>query len=288
VALRRRCVGVAEYPDRVELHFADGSATGADLVLGADGLHSVIRAVLATDPVRHSGLTVHRGLIHTVRVPELGPEPAVRVWLGRGRHVVCYPISARWVNVVAVLPDGIPDPVTGFPHPPEPLRSVLRAARRTTPWPLADRAPLDRWCTARVALLGDAAHPLLPFAAQGANQAVEDAATLAACLRAAPPGPAGIAEALRRYQRIRIPRLARVAALVHENTAGDRVTGDRTWLYNYDAESAYDAEPEGNTEEETHYGDPTDPALPDADRGGAGGQRTVLAAGPGPGAAADP
>jgi salicylate hydroxylase len=234
IRLRHRCVAITEQPDRVELRFADGSTAVADLVLGADGLHSVVRAALATDTVRRSSLTVHRGLIHT---GDLGTEPAVRVWLGRGRHVVCYPISPDCLNVVAVLPHAVPDPLTGFPDAPAALRAVLPKA--ATRWPLADRVPLLRWCTGRIALLGDAAHPLLPFAAQGANQAIEDAATLAACLRAA--GPDAVPEALRRYERIRIPRVARVAALVHKNTTGEHVADDRSWLYGYDAEQA--AEP---------------------------------------------
>jgi salicylate hydroxylase len=150
----------------------------------------------------------------------------VRVWLGPAAHLVCYPVtpSGPW-NVVAVAPDGL----TAFAgwHPE--ARAVLDGAAPLAPFPLQDRAPLGRWCTRRIALAGDAAHALLPFAAQGANQAIEDAATLAACLRGT-----AVPEALQRYERKRIPRLARVAALVKSNVDGTP-DPDRDWLYGYDA-----------------------------------------------------
>jgi salicylate hydroxylase len=251
----RRCVGVREYADRVELRFADGTAASADLVVGADGLHSVVRQAVHADEVRFSGLVAHRALVHA------GGQPArVRVWLGTDAHVVCYPVGADLLNVVAVAPEHAE---ARFPLWHKDVRAVAAGAGTPTRWPLYDRAPLDRWHTGRIVLVGDAAHPMLPFAAQGANQAIEDAAVLAACLRHG-------AGALARYQRIRVPRLDAVRALVEGNLS--RPAGSRAWLYDYDAE--YEGERDG---------DPADQPVPDADAGRAATQRTVLAAGPRPG-----
>ena len=97
-------------------------------------------------------------------------------------------------------------------HPQVP--GILRAVDETFIWALFDRAPLDRWSVGRVTLLGDACHPMLPFMAQGAAQAIEDGATLAACLAALPGDPPG---ALRRYEGLRLPRVSRLQAMSAEN-----------------------------------------------------------------------
>jgi salicylate hydroxylase len=252
-----RCVAVHEYPDRVDLRFADGSSAGADLVIGADGLHSVVRGALTGDGVRFAGLTVHRGLVRADRVPALTAESRVLIWLGPERHVVCYPVAAGWVNVVAASgcrteagpgPDPLGSAFAGWHRA---VREVLTEVDAWTRWPLYDAAPLARWRTRRIALVGDAAHPLLPLGAQGANQAVEDAAALAACLRS---GLADVPAALQRYERVRIPRLARVRAMVRDNTVNHHLPDGsrqrlrdgpmpareslraRAWLYGYDAE----------------------------------------------------
>jgi salicylate hydroxylase len=150
------------------------------------------------------------------------------------------------------------------------VRELLRAARTVSRWALHDRATIPSWSTARVTLLGDAAHPMLPFLAQGANQAVEDAVALAACLRAAaapptaapgaaaggPPARSPLAEALRRYEAVRVPRTTEVhrrsranATTLHlpdgdgqrerdARLARNASLHDQDWLYGYDAELA--------------------------------------------------
>jgi salicylate hydroxylase len=221
-----RCTAVVERQKGVELSLVDGATVLVDLVIGADGIHSAVRKALVDDRPRDSGLTVHRGLAPAV--PR--PDPVVRVWLGPQAHLVCYPVtpSGPW-NVVAVAPAGVPVEKAFDGWHPE-ARAVLDAAGALASSTLRDRAPLTRWCTGRIALTGDAAHAMLPFAAQGANQAIEDAATLAMCLRGA-----GVPEALTRYEQRRIPRLARVADLVRSNVDG-KPDPDRDWLYGYDAE----------------------------------------------------
>ncbi|TMM38338.1 MAG: salicylate 1-monooxygenase [Actinobacteria bacterium] len=248
----RRCVAVREYPDRVELSFVDGSTVDADLVIGADGLHSVVRRALVPDVVRFAGLVAYRGLVHAERVPSTAADHRVVIWLGPGRHVVCYPIGRGLLNVVAVVPDPVAlGPLAdAFPGWSPAVQTLLAAMPAPTRWPLYDRPPLSRWRTGRIVLVGDAAHPLLPFGAQGANQAIEDAATLAAHLDA---GRDDVAGALARYERARVPRLAQVRAMVRDNGVNhhlpdgegqrrrDAVPGrdslaGRAWLYGYDAE----------------------------------------------------
>ena len=106
VRLGARCVGVRRRPDHVELAFADGSAGTADVVIGADGLHSVVRdAVLATGPPKFSGTCAYRCLVPAAWAPGFALRPVQTLWLGPGRHLVHYPISAgRYVNLVALTP----------------------------------------------------------------------------------------------------------------------------------------------------------------------------------------
>jgi salicylate hydroxylase len=231
----RRCVAVCEYPDHAVLRFADGTTESADLVVGADGLHSVVRGTLAADKVRYRSFVAYRGVLP-------GTGSTVDIWLGASRHVVAYPMGRGEINVVRVEPDSFKSTFAGW-HPE--VRAILEKMTPAGRWPLYDRAPLTRWRTRRVVVVGDAAHPLLPFGAQGANQAVEDAAALAACLRA---DPADVPGALHRYERVRMPRLRRVAAMVRDNAVNhhlpdgirqwvrDARPPDPAWLYDHDAE----------------------------------------------------
>jgi salicylate hydroxylase len=266
--LGRRCVGVSEAPGAATVHFADGATAEAGLVIGADGIHSVVRGALEPDLPRYGGMDVYRGLIPIECLPHLSGEPAVRIWLGPGRHCVCYPVAGgALMSFVASGPgDGAPiedpdswstpgvvsDLVAAYQGWHSDVLELLGNAGAVTRWALHDRAPLPRLHAGRVVVAGDAAHAMLPFGAQGANQAIEAAATLAACLRGATSATLG--PALDRYERIRLPRLARVGAAVRGN-AGDHhlvdgpaqrrrdrhLTAHRSlsrqgWLYGYDAE----------------------------------------------------
>jgi salicylate hydroxylase len=215
-----RCVGLDESPHGVRLRFADGGDHMAGVAIGADGIGSVVRRRLGTDAVRFSGQTVYRALIPASRLPWLCGEPRVTVWLGPGRHCVWYPVGASGaVNVVATVPAGRPpdryatadqrrltDAYRGWhPH----VRALLAAADRFVHHGLYDRQPLPDWHRGRTVVIGDAAHPMLPFLAQGAAQGIEDAATLARLL--------SVSDGLARYEVARRARVNRVLAAVRAN-----------------------------------------------------------------------
>lgn len=261
-----RLTDLTEDPGGVDLTFASGARHRADVVIGADGVHSAVRARLAGDAPVFSGSSAYRGLVPADRLPWAAGEPEVRVWPGPGRHLVCYPVSAgREISFTATVPaasageeswtaEGDPAELAAAYDGWNPTVTRLIAAADTVRrWPLHDRESLPGWVTARVALLGDAAHPMLPFLAQGANQAIEDAVTLAVCLGRA--APADAPAALRRYQDLRLPRTTLIQRGARRSTqylhrpdrpghpgatadphglAGLRAMG---WLYGHDAEA---------------------------------------------------
>jgi salicylate hydroxylase len=224
-----RCVDVRQHGGEVQLTFAarDGrsSTAAADVVVGADGIHSIVRAAVApAAAARFSGLCAFRALVPAAEAPAMARRPVQTLWLGPGRHFVHYPISAgRQVNVVAIVPAGdwrteswtadgdLAELAAAFAGWDEQVLQLIAAARETKRWALYDRTPLERWTGGRVTLLGDAAHAMLPFFAQGAAQAVEDAIVLAACLRGATCDTA--AAALQRYEALRRPRASEVQLL---------------------------------------------------------------------------
>ncbi|WP_165865599.1 FAD-dependent monooxygenase [Vallicoccus soli] len=248
-----RVARVEESADGVGLVLEDGSLHEADVVVGADGIGSAVRAGLYADAPRPSGQLAHRGV---VPVGALGPGPWAEravVWLAHDRHLVHYPVDGgRRVAWVATVPEG--DGLDGYAAWDPRVRALLAAGRReaaaVAARPLQDRRPRRRWSTARCTLAGDAAHAMLPFLAQGANQAVEDAAALAACLRDA--GPGGTATALAAYERRRAGRAARVvrasraAARLPDpppppaarDDDGTAALAGMAWLYGHDAAAA--------------------------------------------------
>lgn len=256
--LGHQVTGVEERGAGARVVFADGLTQDADLVVGADGIRSVARAVLASDTLVYSGLAAFRGLVQTARLPAAARERVVRVWLGPGKHLVCYPVAGgELVSFAATVP--LATPPAGSAADPAGLCAafegwgglvprLIDAADQVRIWPLYDREPLPRWATDRITVLGDAAHPMLPFLAQGANQAVEDAMDLAACLVMC---DGDVPAALARYAAVRAPRTAAIqrqarAAASHladgaEQRDRDRALrsasglGDRAWLYGYRA-----------------------------------------------------
>ena len=228
IHLWHRLTGLDEHAGGVRARFANGASADVDVLVGADGIHSTVREILfGAEKPRFTGCVAYRGLLPADRLRHLSLEVTVQIWMGPGRHFVHYFVSGRrLVNFVAVVEQDtwtreswtdrgeVADALAAFDgwHPQ--VRGILEGVDETFVWALFDRAPLARWSAGRVTLLGDACHPMLPFMAQGAAQAIEDGATLAACLSAAGPDTA---EALRRYQRLRLPRATRVQALSGDN-----------------------------------------------------------------------
>jgi salicylate hydroxylase len=267
VRLGMRCVSVSVRGDAAVLTFADGTSAEADVAIGADGVHSVIRgAVTEPSPARYSGLCAFRALVPAGRAPGFARRRAQSIWLGPGRHLVHYPVSAGAViNLVAIAPAGdvtveswsatatVAQFLAEFAGWDQRLRDLIRLAGPPGRWALLDRAPLTRWSRGPVTLLGDAAHPMFPFFAQGAAQAIEDAAVLARCLAEGPQAPA---RALRRYESLRIGRATRLQQVSHARAhvnhlpdgpeqrardhslaAADPLAAS-AWIYAYDPDTA--------------------------------------------------
>jgi salicylate hydroxylase len=225
----RRCVGVSSDGVGAEVRFADGGTATADVVVGADGIHSVVREALYGPEQPHfTGHVAYRGLVPAERLGHLALQPRCTVRLGPGAHFVHYFVAGgRLHNVVCVVeedswtretwtdtadPRELRDAFAGW-HPV--VSGIIDALERPLKWALFDRPPLERWSTGPVTLLGDACHPMLPYGAQGAAQAIEDAAVLAACVAQA--GDRDISAALARYETIRRGRATRVQQMSRAN-----------------------------------------------------------------------
>jgi len=259
--------GFAQNEDGVKLrtaHLGGEELIEGAALIGADGLRSAIRQQLHPEakPVfRHRA--AWRATVPVSALPAHLTDPVTRLWLGPGAHLVTYPVRGdAAVNLVAVTPDERAVHGWGLDAAPGDLlahykgwsadaHSLLEAPKHWLRWALFDLDPMPRWGEGRVTLLGDAAHAMPPFLAQGAAQAIEDAVVLAQCLKGADDVPA----ALRRYESLRIPRTAKVQTaargmdriyhlagparmardLVMRARSGDAVLERYRWIYGWRA-----------------------------------------------------
>ena len=216
-----RAVGFEQTADIARVKFADGSIAEADVVVGADGIHSELRPHVfpPSNPVFH-GTISYRGLVPRARLPDW-PMDRWQMWAGPKKHFLVFPVRhGEMVNYVGFEPtDEEMKESWSAPGDPELLRrefdgwdprigQVLEQVDRTFRWALYDREPLPSWTRDRLTLLGDAAHPMLPHLGQGANQAIEDGMALATLL-----GDADAASAPARllaYEKLRRERVAEV------------------------------------------------------------------------------
>lgn len=214
----RTVVAVTHRQDGAEVRFADGTSYECDVLVGADGLRSTVRRLLSDDEAVHTGYVTYRGAVPVELVPGGEVSPDVVVWIGPGMHLVHYPIRQGGLyNQAAVFRSdgyfagrdewGTPEELDErFSRACPQVRTALSLLRRDRRWAVCDRKPLPAWVEGRVALLGDAAHPMVQYLAQGACQALEDARALAFALDAQ---PSSVDRALAAYERIRLPRATR-------------------------------------------------------------------------------
>ena len=261
VHLNRKCVSVQSSTHGAMVEFDSGERAVFDLVVGCDGIHSQVRGDLfGRAGARFTGHMCWRALVPASQLPENHVSRDLTFWMGPGGHVVTFYLREHsLVNVVAVketlywldeswsieAPPG--ELVAAFPDVHRDLRILLDKAGDCIKWGLFDRDPLPVWSAGFATLLGDAAHPMLPFLGQGAAMAIEDAWVLA---RELARTPSDIAEALRSYEQERIPRTARMqlaarrqANIFHgphakdsrENVGHRPSEGPSTdWVYEYD------------------------------------------------------
>lgn len=238
-----------ELPEHgARLTLGDGTTREVDLVIGADGIHSAIRTALwgADDP-EFTGLVSYRSVFPRDRAGDLSDPDAFTKWWGPTgqKQIVTFPLTrGEEIFVFATTPqDGWTEEGWTLPGDPAELRAqyadfhpdaqkLLAHCEEVTRSALHVRAPMEHWSKDHATILGDAAHPMVPFMAQGACMAIEDAVVLGRCLEGA--GTGDIPAALARYETARKPRTARIQenSLANEFMKGQ---GNADWVYGYDA-----------------------------------------------------
>lgn len=213
-------------PDRVAVTTQAGETLSADLLIGADGIHSVVRRQLfGEDAARFTGHVAWRALIRVDKADPAAPPAGVGAWIGPRRHAVTYRIRPDLVNLVAVTEQADwREEGWNLPGDIDRLRAefagwgaisrLLDRVEAPLRWGLHDRKPMRAWHESRTVLIGDACHPMLPFLAQGAAMGIEDGFALAQLL---PPDGTDAEPALTRFFALRQPRTARVQAMARSN-----------------------------------------------------------------------
>jgi len=243
IELGKRLTEAEKVADGVRLTFEDGTETTVDLLVGADGVHSRVRRVLlGSESPTPTGRVAYRATFPAnLMRQEIGP---CTKWWGEDRHIVIYYVTANRDEVyfVTSLPDAdgakeswsakgdisvVREAFEDF-HPE--VREVLRACPSVNRWAIMDRPPSPQWHGDGMVLVGDAAHPMTPYMAQGAAMAIEDGVVLARALAEAGDIETGLAA----FQRTRQARTAEVQNVSHANTWMREAT-DPSWCYGYDA-----------------------------------------------------
>jgi 3-hydroxybenzoate 6-monooxygenase len=231
--------GVSEFTEIDEsllIRTDRGRAIRADALIGADGLWSEVRQAIIADgkPLEH-GHVAYRAVLPSSSLQSSLTTDDVQIWVGPGHHLVCYKLRrGELFNLVAIIHsrasaegwDNEPDLQeleASFANACQPLRELLPLFRDSRVWVLRDRTPVEGWSRGPVTLLGDAAHPTLPYLAQGACMAIEDAMCLAECFARNAPH---LSAACLDYERGRFARTARVQTAAREMGRLNHLSGE--------------------------------------------------------------
>jgi salicylate hydroxylase/6-hydroxynicotinate 3-monooxygenase len=245
----RKLIRIGEEGPRVALAFADGTMLEADLVIGADGAHSLVREhVAGPEQPRFTGRLAYRTTFPASRLRGVDIGTSRTKWWGKDRHIVIYYVTAKrdevyfttsqpeqadWMTRESWSTKGdLSELRAAFAHFHSDVQAVLAAAPEVHKWGIYERDPLPRWSRGRITLLGDACHPMTPYMASGAAMALEDAVVLARCL--VDEDFESVEAALHTYEAIRKPRASAVQAGSSANT-WMRLETNPDWLYGYDA-----------------------------------------------------
>ncbi len=259
ITLGARCTGAAWRDRRATAIFEDGRTIEADVIVGADGINSEVRASLfGLQPARWTQQMAWRCMVPIDRVPtRVGPDGSVEIgrdeyvgWIGPEGHVICYPIrggelynvfaghvSEDWVEESWSVPSSIDELSVGYAGWNEALLEMLSHTTQCYKWGIRDRDPLERWTDGAIALLGDAAHPMMPTLAQGAAITLEDAFVLARALARFCDDPVA---GLKAYEAERLPRARAVQLQARQQFLNNQKSPappplSRDWIFEYDA-----------------------------------------------------
>ncbi|WP_194725028.1 FAD-dependent monooxygenase [Noviherbaspirillum malthae] len=269
IMLGAQCTGFEKSADAVTLKLENGNELRGDVLIGADGVHSNVRAQLfGSDKPSFSGMLAWRGVIPMARLPERLRRPVGTNWVGPGAHVIHYPLhGGTLMNFVGIVErddwqveswtqKGSHEECHGdFKGWHEDVHELISHVDTPYKWALMARPPLMQWSEGRVTLLGDACHPTLPFLAQGAVMAIEDGYIISRCIE---HYESDIEYALKRYEQARIERTTRIvlrstengkrfhnsalassegaAAYVDREWAEDKVRERYDWLFRYNVD----------------------------------------------------
>lgn len=260
-----RCVGVTSHDGNAVATFADGKQIEADIIIGADGIRSVVReALFGVTPARYTEQVAWRGIISRDDVPtRVGPGKSVHIspmdyvgWIGPNGHVICYPIrggelynmfighvSPEWVDESWTSPSTTQDILAAHAGWNDALLEMLGKVGDIYKWGIYDREPLSQWTKGRVALMGDAAHPMMPTLAQGASITLEDAYAIARNIAQYADEPL---RGLKAYEGERLDRARRVQLQARTQFDNNRKVPappplSRDWIFEHDATRAPDA-----------------------------------------------
>lgn len=223
VRLGAECASVSQDEDGAYVTLQTGEVIRGDAVIGADGIHSAVRTALrGPEEKQFANILMWRSLIPADRLTGLKLPVAGNNWFGVGRNIVSYWVRQDLYSILASVPatevsreswtqsGDVAQLRRSFEGSEPTVQAMLEAVDSAFITGMYHRDPIEHWSTGRIALLGDAAHAMVPYLAQGACQAIEDAWVLASCLKN--HGPAGVQDALLEYERRRQPRTTRIQA----------------------------------------------------------------------------